>query len=207
MLILVIIIWSLLQHRLKGGELFEPDFDNGFDLYIEERYTQYLVNNIYEIDPHSLWLITNDDYKNSIYSICKTAVNYREFYLIHDVVFGTPYVFTYLPQIYFDTGTYVYRIQIVNWDNYVGSSWDSYSIKNEMADSPLLLIWRFDVSSMPADVFVYDYVRAESGRDSLNSEGGGGWYSTIPREKIDELHDLLAGIGNNVASEAAVIDS
>ena len=193
------LIWLALRPSLNGGELYSPDFKGGFDLYIEDSYIiKYSANN-FEAEPHSTWLVTEDQVKASIYGICKHIEVYREFDPASDIMLGTPPSFTYLPTIYIGTQSFGYIIEILNWSNYSNDSWKYFPIRSELYGSPVLRVFRYDLSQKPDDGSFVSFMDNCWGPDSMNTESGSGWYSVLTQSRLDELLILLSGIDSSNA--------
>ena len=58
---------------------------------------------------------------------------------------------------------------------------------------------------MPEDETPYGYLKENLQSDTLNSESGLGWYSSIPQESMDKLLGLLESIGPENAVRAEEI--
>lgn len=91
-----------------------------------------------------------------------------------------------------DTGLFCYSIEILNWDNYSGSAWAYFPIRQELFNEPVLHVCRLDLSLKPESEASYYYAKDYSGPDSINIKGGSGWYSTISQEHLDELLALAS---------------
>jgi hypothetical protein len=181
--------------KLVGGELNNADFKNGFDLYIEESYKQLINNDGGPMEtPHSIWRVSDEQLKGEILRLCKEIQSYRELEVAKDIMLGGTARFRLFPRIYLDTGSFCYRIEIFNWTNYSGNSWRFYPIRQELYGEPVLHIKRLDLSLKPESESSYSYAKTHNGPDSLNSEGGSGWYATISQENLDELLALARDI-------------
>jgi hypothetical protein len=90
------------QQQLVGGELYAPDFANGFRLYVTEgyivNYKNYYTNST---TPHSTWAVTDDELKNTVYRLCcdiESHIIINPGYLLA----GTPSFLRVLPRGSFD---------------------------------------------------------------------------------------------------------
>lgn len=136
-----------------------------------------------------------------ILSLCGEITQYRQFEKVNDIMLGSSGGYEYLPRIYLVTDTVCYSIEILNWENYSGDEWSGLPIRQELFGEPVLHIFRIDLSSMPESETPYSFARKFFGTDSVNSEGGAGWYSTIPQQSLDELVNLLGNIGTDNSEE------
>jgi len=182
-----------------GGEIFSADFNEGFNLFIEERYTLSYISNVFSETQHSIWLVTDGHLKNEVLSLCKEIRVYRELDVVSDMMLGTPPRLEFLPRIYFDTGSFCYRIELLNWDNHSGGAWVDFPIRQELFNDSVLIIHRIDLSQKPSSDDPYSFARDYFGADSINSEGGCGWYSTLPIEQLAELLSLASNISESNA--------
>lgn len=201
LLLLLVISVSVMilavRPKLVGGELYNADFKNGFDLYIEERYSQLINSSGGPMEtPHSIWLVSDEHLKSEILGLCKEIKSYREFKVVNDVMLGAVPRFSFFPEIYLDTGSFCYKIVILNWDNYSGSAWAYFPIRQELFNEPVLRVYRLDLSLKPESDDSYYFAKDYFGPDSINSKGGRGWYSTISQEHLDELLALASSIGD-----------
>ena len=69
-------------------------------------------------------------------------------------------------------------------------------IKQERADKPTLKVWRIDLFDVAAEDFL-SYAQNFQGQDSLNSEGGIGWYSILSTDLYSKLLGLMASLNNS----------
>ena len=152
--------------------------------------------------PHAVWRVTNGDLKTNIRSLCGELRQYREQERIRDFMLGTTERYEYLPQIYLVTDAFCYEIQIVNWDNHTGNEWSAFPIRTERFREPTLQVSRIDLSQKPEGETPVGYARGYAGPDSLNGEGGAGWYSTLSQDSLDMLLHLLGGVGADNAEIA-----
>ena len=192
--IVLFVIIPLLRPRLIGGELFEADFKNGYNLYIEESYIQLLRQGIFEETSHSIWMITDEYLKHEVFELCKEIENYRELEVVYDIMFGTPSKLDYYPRIYLDTGSFCYSIEVVNWYNFAGDPWAWYPIRNECLNEPVLTIRRIDLSEKTETKDSYLFARTYFGPDSVNRYGGSGWYSTLSQKNLENLLSLSSSV-------------
>ena len=206
-LIIVGLMWFLYNPGLVGGELHAPDFENGYSLYVRESHDLLFSRDEgFRVTPHTIWMITDENTKDTIYELCGDLISYREFFPERDVMAGTPEKFAYLPQIYFVTESYGYYIGIINWESYAGPGWNYLPIKNEIFGIPALRVWRADLSLKPDDEDLLDFLDTYHGADSVNREGSGGWYSTMPQAGFDALLSLLSGVDSTIAEVFATIE-
>ena len=198
---------SLSPAAPTGGELFAPDFANGVELYVEEAYTLSYSReeDKYTETPHAVWRVTNGGVKTNIRSLCGELRQYRQQERISDFMLGTTERYEYLPRCYLVTDAVCYRIQIVNWDNHTGYEWSEFPIRTERFREPTLEVSRLDLSQKPADETPVGYARGYFGPDSLNGEGGAGWYSTLSQDSLDRLLHLLGSVGAENAKIAETL--
>ncbi len=191
----------------KGGELFTPDFAGGAELYVEEGCELSFSRaenpaGAFTETPHAVWRVTNGDLKTDIRSLCGELRQHREQEKIRDFMLGTPERYVYLPRIYLVTDAVCYKIQIVNWDNHTGNEWSEFPIRTERFREPTLQVSRLDLSQKPEGETPVGYARNYVGPDSLNGEGGAGWYSTLSQDSLNMLLHLLGSIGADNAEIA-----
>jgi hypothetical protein len=185
------------QQKPIGGKLYAPDFESGFRLYVEEEHCIY--NNPYRPEPHSIWTVDDESVKDAVYRLCGDMKSLGTWDPGHTLA-GTPSFFWVLPQIYFVTESYGYKLGIFDWRNYrthVTTTWHYY---NEILALPMLSVYRIDLTQKADDEDTLDYIRGFYLPDSLNrNETRRGWISTMPRESFDELLNLLNSIDDTVA--------
>lgn len=183
----------VVRPKPEGGELYDADFKNGFDLYIEESYSQLIDSSGGPMEtPHSIWLVSDVHLKSEILRLCREIEHYRELEVVNDIMLaGTPRL-EYFPRIYLDTGSFCYSIEILNWNNYSGSAWAYFPIRQELFNEPVLHVCRLDLLLKPESEASYYFTKRFSGPDSINSIDGHGWYSTISKEHLDELLTLAS---------------
>ena len=191
----------------KGGELFTPDFADGAELYVEEGYELSFSRaenpaGAFAETPHAVWRVTNGDLKTDIRSLCGELRQHREQEKIRDFMLGTSERYVYLPRIYLVTDAVCYKIQIVNWDNHTGNEWSEFPIRTERFREPTLQVSRLDLSQKPEGETPVGYARNYVGPDSLNGEGGAGWYSTLSQDSLNMLLLLLGSVGADNAEIA-----
>ena len=187
-----VILRVAMRPRPVGGELFDTDFAYGFELYVEEGYAQGEPE-------HAVWRALDEQVKDAALLLCSGIESHREFNSISDIMLGAVPRMEYFPRIYLDAGDYCYRIDILNWDNYAGDAWAELPIRAELYGEPVLHVFRIDMSQKPEDKDAFVFARDYFGADSLNGEGGFGWYSTMPRESLGELLALAGAIGEQNA--------
>lgn len=199
-MVLLLVVAQTLRPKLIGGELYPPDFTNGFNLYIEESYVlQFSFSqSLFTETPHSVWLVSDEVLKSSVFEFCREIKVYRELDVVEDIMLGTPSEISYFPRIYFDTGLYCYIIEILNWDNYASDSWAWYPIRVEHFNKPVVYLQRIDLSHQLESESSYVYGKNYIGPDSVNSDGWG-WYSTISQKHLDELLFLIRSVSDETA--------
>ena len=209
LILIIALLFVFLQPKPTGGEIYAPDFKDGFSLYVEEEHSIYFsLHSPFIETPHTLWLVTDESVKTAVYNLCSNLERYREFLVGSDVMLGMPSVRDYLPKIFFETPLYGYTIEVINWRNYGDSTWDSMPIKVEMFDEPVLYVKRYDFSMRQKNEDTLGFFERYYGADSLNTEYEGlGWYSTLSQEQLDELLYLLSAIGTENAEIAKSIES
>lgn len=137
-LVIILAVWP----KPEGGELFSADFKNGFDLYIEDSYALLINSDGWPFDsPHSIRRVADERLKSEILKLCKEIASYRELDRSKDIMLGAARL-RYHPRIYLDTGSYCYRIEIFNWDNYSGKAWADYPVRQERFGEPVLHVKR-----------------------------------------------------------------
>jgi len=193
-LIGAIIIILAVSPKPVGGELYRADFADGFLLYVEESYIQRFTDGVFTQTPHSIWLVTEERLRNEIFRLCINIKQYRELDCVNDTMLGAPLRLEFFPVIFFETDSFIYRISAINWGNFTSSAYAYYPIRNELFGGPVFQVSRLDLSQFPATADPYSYSRDYSRSDSLNSERGVGWYSTISREHFDKLLLLVQNI-------------
>jgi hypothetical protein len=199
LLLVICVAAMILAVRPKpvGGELYHADFKNGFDLYIEDSYAVLINSDGWPMDtPHSIWRVTDEYLKDDILRLCKEIESYRELKKISDIMLGGTARRRCFSRIYLDTGSYCYRIEILNWKNYSGNSWRFFPIRQELYGEPVLYVKRIDLSLKPEAEATYSFAKNYGRSDSINSEAGSGWYSTISQESLDELLALARSVGD-----------
>jgi hypothetical protein len=188
------------QQKLVGGELYAPDFKDGFRLYVTE---SYIVNhNPHSTTPHSTWTVTDEELKNAVYRLCRDIKSH----IINDpgrLPAGVPSFLRVSPQIIFITESYGYKIQSIDWQNFLQRDADSLGL-GELFGKPVLYIFRIDLTKKPADIenalgYIRSYTLPDSVNNSLTNGYGNGWISTMPRGSFDELLSVLNTIDNSVA--------
>ncbi len=192
---------------LTGGELYAPDFDDGYEVYVEERFTRW------EDATHTLWRAEDDSYKEELYQLCTQLQCYRERGCDSDgnrTGDSQSLVGTFdemLPSIYFVTEKYGYAVIPLNWSDKTLRTLDGLLLE-ELGEQPCFVVHRVDLDEKPSSLSALDYTRFFPyndmyERDSLNGENGYGWISLLSPENYEEWLDLLdsAGSGNCTAEE------
>lgn len=180
------------EPELVGGEISTSDFEDGVEIYIEEGYATTKT-------PHSIWLVSDEDLVKEILSLCGSVKQYRQVEKSSDIMYGAAGDFEYLPRIYLVTDAICYSVEILNWKNYSGSEWFNFPIRQERSGEPTMHIFRLDLSLMPENKTPYSFAKEYFASDTMNSESGVGWFSTMPQESMDELLSLLWSIGTENA--------
>lgn len=178
--------------ELVGGEISSSDFEDGVEVYIEEGYA------ITEA-PHSIWLVSDEDIAEEILSFCGSVKQYRQVEKSSDIMYGEAGDFEYLPRIYLVTDEICYSVEILNWENYSGDEWSQFPIRQERSGEPTMHVFRLDLSLMPENKTPYSFAKESFASDTMNSESGVGWFSTMSQESMDELLNLLRSIGTENA--------
>ena len=206
LLLIVPVLW-MVSRRPVGGEIYMPDFENGVKIYVEEGYFWKFLGPSQppETEPHSIWLVTDTALGEEILDLCQKIEQYRQFEKSSDIALGFADSFEYLPRIYLAAERVCYSIEIINWENYSDSAWSKFPIRLERFGQPTMHIFGTDTSLMPEDETPYGYLRENLQSDTLNSESGLGWYSSIPQESMDKLLGLLESIGPENAVRAEEI--
>ncbi len=187
---------------LTGGELYAPDFDNGFEVYVEEGYLPE------EGTTHILWRAEDDFYKKELYQVGAQLQCYRERspnnYDWQTLFGGTAEI---LPSVYFITEKYGYAVIPLNWDDSHLRMLDGI-LMEELEEQPCFVVYRVDLSEKPSSLSALEYTRFYPHNhsyvpDSLNGEDGIGWISLLPPENYEEWNALLdsAGSGNCTVEE------
>ena len=190
-------LWGGFPAIIRGGELSEGDFSNGYELYIKERSSD---------GEYPIWRVTDTHLKQKIYEICLNISQYREFDVAGDIVLGDSTTEGgYLPGIFFDCGNVGYKITIVDWESYLGNEWSGLSIKNEAFGEPILRVWRIDLTDLPEGTDRLDYLETYSQSDSVNSGmGRWGWYSSLPQEELEKLLEILSWVDERCGEAASL---
>ena len=171
----------------SGGTVFPLDFLGGYSVYVESGYSSPT-----ETQP-PIWMVSDDDVKKDIFRLCKKIEQYRECIPYYDVMLGASQEFEYFPRLYLLTDSYLYRIDILNWDNYTSDSWRGFPIRQEKFGEPVLHLWRVNRADIPEGESLFASSNFRS--DSLNGYGGDGWYSTLTQKELDALLALLQSVG------------
>lgn len=210
-LLLVAVLLVILSQRFKpvGGEIFAPDLRNGVKVYVEEGYTVTSTSKYTPsvIEPHSIWLVTDETLGDEILRLCDKIEHYRQFEPYYDVMMGggEDTQKECCPSIYLLTDAIAYKIEMLNWDNYPAPPWTDLPIRRELLGEPVFHFYRIDLSIKPEDKPLYAFVRGYFEADTLNNEYGMGWYSTMSRQDMDALLRLLDSVGAANAEEVAEI--
>jgi hypothetical protein len=191
----------LIRPKPVGGELFAPDFRNGFHLYVVEEHIDYY--NPDEETPHNTWTVIDEGTKDAVYQLFDDMKSYIEHDPAH-ILLGDPPMFWVLPETYFITESYGYRIRILDWRNYRREIYAEYMRISELYREPVLYVDRIDMALNTENEDYFDYLSGYIGQDSLNSAWYRGWISTMPRESFDELLSLLNSIDSTVAEVYSV---
>ena len=206
----LVIIYPIYPNSwLVGGEIFAPDFKNGVALYVEEGYTVTFTSHLgpFVIDPHSFWLVTDENLCSEILRLCGKIEHYREYNIVYDLMLGgggeTKNEF--FPSIFLLTDTIAYKIELLNWENYPAPPFTYMPLRQELLGEPVVNFYRIDLSLKPEDISLYTYVREYFDPDTLNGEYGWGWYSTMSRQDMDALLRLLESVGAENAEKAAEV--
>lgn len=192
--IVVTFVVFLFRHlRPTGGMLYAGDFRNGFELYVEEACTFSSVgeNQPKRESPHSMWRVSDEKLKETVYDICRKIETYCEYDDAIHSFFGNP-DWEYYPRIYLITDSVCYRIEIVNWNNYPNGTVPDLE---KMYGKPLLRVYRIDLSLKPESDSLYDFVKNYFGPDTMNRENKWGWYSTLSQKGQDQLLKLVQSVG------------
>lgn len=179
------------EPQLRAGELNAQDFAAGYTLRVTEGYTTGDDSAFTHSRPQS-WTVTNAALREEIYQLCTEISCCRELdrQTDHIAYDGFP-VEEHYPSLSFDCGEVRYRIRILNWDSVVPQS----AIAQEKSGEPLVWLRRMD------DL---EYFSSQGfPPDTLNGEGGCGWYSLMPRASLKRLLELLESVGENNAEPLA----
>lgn len=191
LLLLAIVSSVFLKKIPSGGEIYASDFDEGYLLYLEsikiDTVSKEIISNIYQINDNNV--------SSELLKICSSINCYREIEAAKDIMLAGTQLQEEL-RLYFLTSNYCYKIIPINWENYSSVSWSQYPIKQERADKPTLKVWRIDLFDVAAEDFL-SYAQNFQGQDSLNSEGGIGWYSILSTDLYSKLLELMASLNNS----------
>lgn len=179
-----------------GGTICEGDLKSNYDLYVAEECS----GDTYD---QAIWHVTDNDVKQDIYELCLDITQYREVVAVWDIMLGGEANTIQLPRIFFVGKSIGYKVYILNWENYSGEEWASFPIKNEAFGEPIIWLWRIDLKECPEGISKLDYVKSYGRRDSLNNEGGLGWYSTMPLSEFEALLVLLGQVDGRCAEAAS----
>ena len=172
-LLLLIILNSSFFKPPSGGEIYASDFNEEYLLYLEsiniDSVSGKVISQFYQIN--------DDNISSELFNICCSINCYREIDAAKDIMLAGTQLQEEL-RLYFLTSNYCYKIIPINWENYSSASWSQYPIKQERTNKPTLMIWRIDLSEIAAENHL-SYAQTFNGKDSLNSESGRGWYSTL----------------------------
>ncbi len=186
---------------LTGGELYAPDFEDGYEIYVEESYT------LGEEATHTLWRVTDDILKEEIYSMGSQIQCYRE-RSGDSMMYGTGEI---LPCVYFVTENYGYSICPMNWSEKTLAT-TQHIIREELDDGPCFLVYRVALEDKPSSLSSLEYTRlcymteSDSAQDSLNGDSGYGWFSVLPQDEYDEWIQLLESAGSNNCVEEGKLE-
>lgn len=196
------VLYFVLRPKPTGGELYAPDFDGGFEVYVLEGYRSetFRGDQGWEFinEPHDLWKVTDENTKNQIYELCRQVESVRQV-SAYDTWIGRGEIMQYGPVSWIDTGDFCYNFE------YIEASDDNpaYSTMcDEIAENAALLTFkRVDMSSNTEGEAAYDYY----GPDFMD-DGSGivekmtfGWYSTMSEDTYAELRALIDGLDNTNA--------
>lgn len=197
--LVVIILICVVVHLSKGqssspagGTIWDGDLKSNYDLYIAEEYSG-------NTNSQTIWHISDKEVKQDIHQACLTISQYREINVAQDIMLGSVADFVYLPQLFFVGKSIGYKMTLLNWENYSGEEWDSWPIKKEAFAEPIICVWRIELTACSEETNKLDYIKSYERRDSLNTEGGMGWYSTMPSEGLEELLALLYQVDGQCA--------
>lgn len=202
---LIVLYW---KPKPVGGEIFPPDLEDGVKIYVEEGYSLINTDGAYTApteSPHSIWLVSDENLNKEILKHCGEIKKYRQIEPVRDTMLGSADVYRAFPRIFLVADAFCYKIEILNWENFSGDAWSGFPIRRERFGKPTLRIFRIDLSSMPEGETPYDFAREYCGADSVNSEGGHGWYSMVSQQTMDELLSLLGGINTENAEEVELL--
>ncbi len=179
----------------SGGTVLPLDFLGGYSVYVESGYSSPT-----ETQP-PIWMVSDENVKKDIFRLCKKIEPYRKFIRVSDLMLGVSNDMGNFPIVYLLTDAVIYRIEIMDWENYASDYWNRLPIWQEKFGEPVLHLYRIDRSSVPEGDSLFDESTFWWG--SLEDDGSAGWYSTLTQKELDALLALLQSVGpdNAVVTE------
>ena len=182
-----LLVLCIVGSERSGGTVLPLDFLGGYSVYVKSDGSG-------TSDTQStMWMVSDDDVKKDIFRLCKKVEQYRKFIRVSDLMLGVSNDMGNFPIVYLLTDAVIYRIEIMDWENYASDYWNRLPIWQEKFGEPVLHLYRIDRSSIPEGESLFDWSTFWWG--SLEDDGSAGGYSTLTREELDALLALLQSVG------------
>ena len=174
----------------QGGEIYEPDFLLGYDVYVRPSYV------VSESATPQKWAITDKATEKAIFRLCQKMDTYQAKDMTEILLGG---VFDGLQMdhmIYLAAGKYCYIIRPMEWENGINAQEE---VADEMYGKPLLEVNRFSLWGKDADTDLFSYLKSANLEETIGLNSTMSWYSSLNQEEFDDLLALLETVGEENA--------
>lgn len=142
-------------------------------------------------EAHDFLEIDDASAQKSLSLICSGIKKYRQYFSITDTMLGDD-VYRFNPRLYLIADKVGYRIEAINWENYESTPLWKAPISLQKFNEPVFYLFRIKRPEKLSDSEFLEYMNRYHGPDSMNSEGGHGWYSRISGAKMKEYKDIIS---------------
>lgn len=174
----------------QGGEIYEPDFLFGYDVYVRPSY-------VFAEDAQlQTWKVTDRNTEKALFRLCQKMDTYRAKDAV-DVLLGCVSNGTCIDHaIILEAGKYCYTIRPMEWEKGINAQ---EGVADDMYGKPLLEVNRLSLWGKDADTDLFSYLDFANLEETIGLDGTWSWYSTLTQEEFDELLALLETVGESNA--------
>lgn len=174
----------------QGGEIYEPDFLLGYDVYVRPSYV------VSESATPQKWAITDKAAEKAIFRLCQKMDTYRAKDAVDVLLGGVSNGICLDHVIILEAGKYCYTIRPMEWGNGINAQ---EAVADDMYGKPLLEVNRFSLWGKDADTDLFSYLKSTNLEETIGLDGTWSWYSTLTQEEFDEVLALLETVGEENA--------
>lgn len=174
----------------QGGEIYEPDFLFGYDVYVRPSY-------VFAEDAQlQTWKVTDRNTEKALFRLCQKMDTYQAKDMTEILLGG---VFDGLQMdhmIYLAAGKYCYIIRPMEWENGINAQEE---VADDMYGKPLLEVNRLSLWGKNGDTDLFSYLNSADLEETIGLNSTVSWYSTLTQEEFDEVLALLETVGEENA--------